>query len=277
MGRMAQATFCMAKVWCHPYDNKCRMIFERVTIMLMPGAEGHFWQGTRKEGVLLIHGFTGSPSELRELGEILVKKGYTVMGLRLAGHGTTPEDLEGVTYTDWQDQVVDAVNLLRETCDRVTLIGLSMGGLLALYAGAVCAVDRLVVLATPIYLFDWRVHFLWLADKLPYKAIPKRRRHVDAPARYDVAYRCMPIAGVHELKKLLSDVKHLWLPQVEAPILIIQSLADRTVRPESAQYIFDTVASEEKKLLWLPQSRHVLTLYEGRELLYQEIQKFLEE
>ena len=247
-----------------------------VTIMLMPGAEGYFWQGSRKDGVLLIHGFTGSPSELRELGEILAQDGFTVMGLRLAGHGTAPEDLAGVTCEDWQNQVVDAVNLLRETCDRVTIIGLSMGGLLALYAGACCAVDRLVVLAAPIYLFDWRIHFLWLADRLPYKAIPKRRRHIDAPARYDVAYPCMPIAGVHELKKLLSDVKHRWLPQVDQPILIIQSLADHTVRPESAQYICDTVASERKKLLWLPQSRHVLTLYEGRDLLYKEIQKFLE-
>ena len=245
--------------------------------MIMPGGEGYFWPGTKGKGVLLVHGFTGSPSELRELGEILARDGCTVLGLRLAGHGTTPDELEKVTYTQWQDQVQEGVNRLRQCCDTVTVIGLSMGGLLALYAGAACPVDRIVLLSTPIYLFDWRIHFLWLADKLPYKAIPKKRRQIDAPERYDVAYHCMPIKGVHELKQLLDDVKNCWVSQVEAPILIIQSLSDHTVRPESAQYIYDTVASREKKLLWVPEARHVLTLYTGREKLYEAIRSFLEE
>ena len=245
--------------------------------MVMPGGEGYFWPGTKRKGVLLVHGFTGSPSELRELGEILARDGYTVLGLRLAGHGTTPDDLEQVTYTQWQDQVQEGVNQLRQCCETVTVIGLSMGGLLALYAGAACPVDRLVLLSTPIYLFDWRIHFLWLADKLPYKAIPKKKRQIDAPERYDVAYHCMPIKGVHELKHLLDDVKTCWVSQIEVPILIIQSLSDHTVRPESAQYIYDAVASREKKLLWLPEARHVLTLYTGREKLYEAIRSFLEE
>lgn len=245
--------------------------------MLMPGGEGYFWPGTETEGILLVHGFTGSPAELRELGELLAKDGYTVLGLRLAGHGTSPEELEQVSYTQWQEQVQDAVNKLRQTCKTVTVIGLSMGGLLALYAGAACPVNRLVVLSTPIYLFDWRVHFLWLADRLPYKALPKKWRHVDAPERYDVAYHCMPIKGVHELKKLLVEVKNRWVSQVDVPILIIQSRADHTVRPESAQFIYDAVASRKKKLLWLPEARHVLTLYTGREKLYEAIRSFLEE
>lgn len=245
--------------------------------MVITGGEGYFWPGTKGKGVLLVHGFTGSPAELRELGELLAKDGYTVMGLRLLGHGTTPEDLEHVTSEQWQDQVQDAVNLLRQTCDRVTVIGLSMGGLLALYAGAACPVDRLVVLSTPIYLFDWRIHFLWLADQLTYKAIPKKRRQVDAPKRYDVAYHCLPIRGIHELKKLLEDVKSRWVSQVDVPILIIQSRTDHTVRPESAEFIYDAAASQEKKLLWIPEGRHVLTLYKGREKIYEAIRSFLEE
>lgn len=244
---------------------------------VIPGAEPYAWEGTNGQGVLLIHGFTGSPSELRELGEQLHAKGYTVEGILLAGHGTDPRDLLKAKAEQWLEQVGQAVERLRQSCDTVAVIGMSMGGLLTLYAGAELPVDKLVTLSTPIYLFDWRVHFLWLADRLPYWAIPKSPRSVDAPERYNVAYRCMPIAGVHQLVKILRLVKHREIPRVHQPILIIQSRTDHTVRPESAQYIADQVASECKKLLWVPEARHVMTLFTGRQAIYAAIEAFLEE
>lgn len=139
---------------------------------MLQGAEPYFWPGTRGKGVLLVHGFTGSPSELRELGEILHRKGYTVEGLLLKGHGTDPRDLLEVKAEQWEEQVRQGVAHLKETCAQVTVIGLSMGGLLALYAGAATSADKLVVISTPIYLYDWRVYFLWLADRLPYWPFP---------------------------------------------------------------------------------------------------------
>lgn len=244
---------------------------------IMPGAEPYAWQGTTGKGVLLIHGFTGSPSELRELGEQLHEKGYTVEGILLAGHGTDPRNLLCVKAEQWLEQVRQAVLGLRRRCHTVVVIGMSMGGLLALYAAAELPVDRVVTLSTPIYLYDWRVHFLWLADRLPYWAIPKSPRSIDAPERYNVAYRCMPIAGVHQLVKLLRLVKHREIPKVQQPILIIQSRTDHTVRPESAQYIADHVASAHKKLLWVPEARHVMTLFTGRQSVYAAIEAFLEE
>lgn len=244
---------------------------------IMSGAEPYAWQGTNGQGVLLIHGFTGSPSELRELGEQLHQKGYTVEGILLAGHGTNPRDLIGVKAETWLQQVREAVDRLRRCCKTVTVIGMSMGGLLTLYAGAETPVDKLVTLSTPIYLYDWRVHFLWLADQLPYWAIPKSPRCVDAPERYNVAYRCMPISAVHQLVRVLRLVKRRELPRVDQPILIIQSRTDHTVRPESAQYIADHVASRQKQLLWVPEARHVMTLFTGRQSIYAAIEAFLEE
>ncbi|WP_432643344.1 alpha/beta hydrolase [Acidaminococcus sp.] len=244
---------------------------------IMPGAEPYVWQGTNGKGVLLIHGFTGSPSELRELGEQLHRKGYTVEGILLAGHGTDPRNLLKVRAEEWLEQVRQAVLGLRRSCGTVMVIGMSMGGLLTLYAGAELPVDKLVVLSTPIYLYDWRVHFLWLADRLPYWAIPKSPRRIDAPECYNAAYRCMPIAGVHQLVKLLRLVKKQEIPKVRQPVLIIQSRTDHTVRPESAQYIADQVASEHKKLLWVPDARHVMTLFTGRQAIYAAIEAFLEE
>ena len=86
--------------------------------MVLPGAEPFFWRGENNKGVLLIHGFTGSPSELRELGEELHRKGYTVEGLLLAGHGTDPHDLLDVKAEQWEEQVHQGVDHLRETCTQ---------------------------------------------------------------------------------------------------------------------------------------------------------------
>ena len=242
-----------------------------------PGSRTVFLARDPGKRVLLVHGFTGSPSELRELGEILHRKGYTVEGLLLKGHGTDPRDLLEVKAEQWEEQVRQGVAHLKETCAQVTVIGLSMGGLLALYAGAATSADKLVLISTPIYLYDWRVYFLWLADRLPYWAIPKRPRTIDAPARYNVAYRCMPIKGVHQLVRLLQAVKRSWLPRVRQPLLIIQSRTDHTVRPESASYIEQHAASDRKQVLWVPQARHVMTLYKGRQAIYAAIEAFLEE
>jgi carboxylesterase len=243
---------------------------------MLTGAEPYHFSGTNGEGVLLIHGFTGSPSELRELGERLHKKGYTVEGILLKGHGTSPEDLEHVKAEDWLDQVREAVASLKKTCEKVTVIGLSMGGLLAIYAGAFCSVDRLILISTPIYLYDWRIHFLWMAMPVT-DALPKRRRHIDAPQKYDVAYRCMPLKSVDQLRRLLKAVRLHWLSRISAPTLIIQSYTDHTVRPESAAYLQDHIGSPVCQLVYLQEGKHVLTLYKERFTVYRLVDEFLEE
>ena len=134
---------------------------------MLQGAEPYRFPGTNDTAVLLIHGYTGSPSELRELGERLHYKGYTVQGLLLNGHGTNPEDLDGVTYEKWTQSVKSAASALKETYGKVVLVGMSMGGLLALDCASTVPVDGVIVISTPIYLFDWRSHFLWLADQFP--------------------------------------------------------------------------------------------------------------
>lgn len=245
--------------------------------MVMPGAESYYWEGNNQRAVLLVHGFTGTPAELRELGETLHQHGYTVYGLRLAGHGTDPRELTKVTYPEWLDQVREAVENLKHQCREVTVIGLSMGGLLAVYAGTLPQVDRLVLISTPIYLYDWRIHFLWLADRQKAWALPKHPREIDAPERYNVAYSCMPLFGIHQLEWLLLLCKGRWLRKVQVPLLIIQSRTDHTVRPESARYLYAHVSSRKKKLLWVPKARHVMTLYKGREKIYQSILHFLED
>ena len=99
--------------------------------MIMEGAEPFFLPGGSM-GVLLVHGFTGLPAELSMMGEYLQQRGCTVLGVRLAGHGTTVEDMSRMTAEDWLDSVRDGYALLRGSCERVVVAGHSMGGLLAL-------------------------------------------------------------------------------------------------------------------------------------------------
>ena len=99
--------------------------------MILPGAEPFFLPGGPK-GVLLIHGFTGLPAELLLMGQYLHKLGFTVLGVRLAGHGTTVEDMSHMTWEDWMDSVRDGYAVLSGFCESIDVIGHSMGGLFSL-------------------------------------------------------------------------------------------------------------------------------------------------
>ena len=104
---------------------------------IIPGAEPFFYP-SGEVGCLLIHGLTGTPFEMRELGEYLSAQGYTVSGPRLAGHGTTDwRDLANTKWQDWYQTVVDAYSDLAARCRQVYLVGLSAGGALALYHCAI--------------------------------------------------------------------------------------------------------------------------------------------
>ena len=246
--------------------------------MIISGAEPFLFHGSNKVGVLLVHGYSGSPAEVRELGEKLYKEErYTVLGVLLPGHGTDPHNLEHTTWEDWYLAVQAGVRQLQRDCDKVVVIGMSMGSLLTLKAAAEFNLDAIVVMSTPIYLYDWRVHFLWLAKRLSW-AMPKRGKRVtDADQRFNVAYDCLPLEGVKQTWNLITYCKRYVLKKVKAPCLIIQSKLDHTVRPLSARYIYKSIASKIKRIYYLENSRHVLTLYQEREPVMLEIIKFIKE
>ena len=100
---------------------------------IIPTTEPFFLQGdSSKPACLLIHGFTGTPKEMRWMGEYLNQHGYTCLGVRLAGHATQPEDMVRSRWADWTASVEDGYNLLSGLTDDIFLVGLSMGGILSL-------------------------------------------------------------------------------------------------------------------------------------------------
>ena len=247
--------------------------------MILKGAEPFYFPGN-DHGILLVHGFSGTPGEVRELGEKLhMEENYTVKGILLPGHGTDPHELEHTTWQQWEKAVEQGVLELMDRCSDITVVGMSMGSLLTLVAaanlGVNLAINRVVVMSTPVYLYDWRVHWLWLANRLSW-AIFKRKRTIDAPERYNVSYNCMPLKGVKECWDLINYCKDTIIPQVKCPCLIMQSKTEHTVRPISAEFIYKHLGSKVKKIAWF-RSKHVLTLYGQRGKVLTEIKKFIKE
>lgn len=123
--------------------------------------EPFYFSGNRI-GCLLIHGFSGSPSEMRILGERLAEFGWTVHGILLSGHGTTPEQMAKTRWEDWAKDAEAGVGELRKTCDTVIGVGLSMGGLLTLHLATLGLIDGIVTMNAPMVLADRRTRYIQL-------------------------------------------------------------------------------------------------------------------
>jgi carboxylesterase len=237
----------------------------------MRGAEPFLLPGGDR-GVLLIHGFTGAPAEMRLLGDYLHGLGYTVLGPRLAGHGTSPQDMARTDWRHWYADVEDGYHLLRGLCREVSVAGLSMGALLAFKLAAEHPVARIAAVSTPIFFFDRRLPFLPFY-RLFRRFEPQENHRLSVNERYDVAYGHMPLPSLASLLSLVRHVDGL-LPQVDRPALLIQSRSDRTVRPDSAPYIYSRLGSRDKQLVWLEKSGHVATLDVEHDQVFREIGAF---
>jgi len=223
-------------------------------------------------GCLLIHGFTGSPGEMRPLGEYLHHKGYTVKGVRLPGHGTNVEDLARTNWQSWYGEVVKGYRDLKEHCQKIFVIGLSMGGALALHLAANEKINGgIVSICAPIFLAKKKAYF---APFLQYFVKYSRKKSYANPNYESFWYDQYPISGTASLVRAIPGIKRQ-LGTITNPILIIQSTLDKTVTPASAQYIYDNVGSKIKKLYWLNNSGHIATLDTEREKVFRWTEEFI--
>jgi len=242
------------------------------SLHIMSGADPFLLKGGPR-GVLLIHGFTGTPAEMRLLGESLHEKGFTVLAVRLPGHGTDVRDMETTTWRHWYGAAIDGRQLLAGLCDEINVVGLSMGGLLALKLAAEYPVNRVAALSTPIFLTARRIPLLPLYRTFR-RFIPKKRRDYDIDPQYFVGYDSTPLACLASLLELIESVK-ADLPNVHCPSLLVQSRREHTVRPESATFIFERLGAITKELFWLEKSGHVITVDIERETVFAKVAGFL--
>jgi len=233
-----------------------------------------FYPGEKDTTILLIHGFTGSPAELRLLGNKLNQNGYTVYAPLLAGHGRTPEEMAKTDEIDWWNSVVEAYQWLQEKEDKkIIAIGLSMGGILALKLAYSKELYAVISMAAPIYVRDKRINWVrWLKYLKAYQVKKSKAEHIE---QYLASYDRTPLVCVESLHKLIAEVKQQ-LSKVAIPTLVLQGRKDETVIPESAEYIYNNVSSDFKQLIWYDKSTHIMTLDHEREKVFADILTFLD-
>lgn len=217
-------------------------------------------------GVLLIHGFTGSPSHMRMLGEILRDEGFTVKGIRLPGHATTIEDMARADWHQWLQAAEDGVEALKKECRFVSVAGLSMGGCLTLLmAERHPELTACAPISAPMGI---KVKGLPLAKlisvfmpRIMWRGGGDEEMHTQQPVLdpyYHMGYPGFPTAKGYDLHKLIIMSRN-GLASIHCPITIVQSHADETISEESADVILNGVSSADKRILWLDQVPHACT------------------
>ena len=246
---------------------------------ILPTAEPFFFAGG-PIGCVLVHGFTGTPKEMRLLGEFLNQQGHTVLGVRLAGHATKMEDMVRMRAQDWLASVEDGYHLLHTQCDHIFLIGLSMGGLLSLIQAARLPVDGVVAMSTP-YQFpvEWARRMPWLIKLVsPFvSTMEKGEENWFSPemGKDHVHYAKDPVRSGYEVFQLIKTMQQS-LPQIKVPALVIQSKDDQAVPPEHAETIYKSLGSSQKELVWVDHSCHVITRDGDTSRVFEPIARFIQ-
>jgi carboxylesterase len=238
------------------------------------------FKGTNKKAILLIHGFTDSPAKMLMIAEFLNKKGFTVKGILLKGHGTDIKNMDNATYQNWIHDAEKGYKELKKEYDYVSVIGFSMGAMLALYLGIKFDVNKIVAISPALvlknkktifapvfkYFMKYNLHQTF-AEEHPKEALGYKLDHY-------IEYSKIPIKGLCNLIKLEKHVKKD-LSKIICPIFIIQPLKDDVVDVNGAKIIYEKINSKNKKVLWLKKSRHTCQLGPERNLIHKEILKFL--
>src|SRR3954462_2577392 len=229
----------------------------------MLGAEPFAFPGSgpdARTGVLLVHGFTGTPMSIRPWGEHLAAEGFTVRCPLLPGHGTRWQDCNTSTHDQWTTAVSEAFDALAAECDRVFVAGLSMGGTLATRLAEGRPDDMAgLLLVTPAL----------LTQRLDAKLLPVIARltgswapiasDIKKPGVTELAYAKLPTRAMMQGRGLWAATR-ADLAKVPTPVIVFHSAEDHVVEPVNTKVLLDGVSSTDTTEVVLQDSYHVATL-----------------
>lgn len=233
--------------------------------------------GSTEIGVLVCHGFTGSPRSMRPWAQRLVKQGWTVRLPLLPGHGTTWQEANTTTWQDWYGCVDAAFVELRERCDQVFVVGLSMGGALTLrlaeqHGPAVAG----IVLVNPIVaMLQAQTRLLPVLSRVV-ASMPAIGNDIAMPGVQEGAYERTPLRAAASLRSFLRLVR-ADLPKVDQPVRLFHSAQDHVVEPENSAIILREINSTDVAEIVLADSYHVATLDYDAERIFAGSVEFIAE
>jgi carboxylesterase len=237
---------------------------ERSTAPLLAGAEPFSADGGRT-GVLVLHGFTGSPQSMRPWAQYLAGAGYTVRLPLLPGHGTSVADMARTSWTDWYGAASATFDELRQSCDEVFVMGLSMGATLALRLAELRPdVAGLVVVNASVVSQDRRLALLpVLKHVVP--SLPGIGSDIKRSGVTELAYDRVPLRALASLRKAWGEVRRD-LTRIDCPVLHYRSRTDHVVEPRSGELMRDGIRDVHEVVL--EESYHVATLDNDASIIF---------
>ena len=239
---------------------------------VIKGAEPFYFKGS-EIGILISHGFIGTPQSVRSLGEGLAQYGYSVIGPRLKGHGTHYNDLERCSHEEWFDSLERGYEVLRQQCTSIFVMGQSMGGTLALKLAHKYRDIRGIILINPALNVP---AYEYLTKETKTRFIDEGEPDIKAKDVYEITYQKVPIKAIRELQSLMEGI-HALLPSTHCPILGFKSAEDHVVPPENTDYIIENIGSNIKKKVVLQNSYHVASMDHDKEKIMKNCHHFVQQ
>lgn len=234
-------------------------------------------------GILLIHGLLASPAELRGYGHYLAEQGYTVLGVRIEGHGTSPYALRELSYQQWFQSVHKGFNILQAHCSRLFVTGFSTGAALALKLAAENSelISGVVAVSVPIKFVDssfMLVPLLHNTNKfVQWMSVFEGVKPFieNDPEHPEINYRNTPVRALYELRLLIQEVEE-HLPDITTPCLVLYADQDPVVSIDSAEIVLNGLGSKSKNLHIIHAERHGI-LMENSDNIWRVIDQFIEQ
>ncbi len=230
-------------------------------------------------GCLLVHGLTGSPPEMRPMGDYLFKRGLTVSGPRLAGHGTTPQDLARATWQDWYASVETAYIELEQGCGEVFVTGFSLGALLAVHLAVRRGVSGLILISPAFWVGDWRIHVTPLLRRV-IRFVPKDLSKENSDLADPEACKRFWSYDVHSTEAgyqtlMLQRVTRSELRRVLQPTLVVYAVRDQNIAPYSGPRTYEQLAAPDKEQLVLHKSGHGIVVDSESGFVFRQVHHWI--
>ncbi|KML44204.1 alpha/beta hydrolase [Cytobacillus firmus] len=225
-------------------------------------------------GCMCIHGFTGAPFEVEPLAEYLKEHtDWEISVPTLPGHGDELK-LKGIAYNKWIEHAEEELKRLISRCEKVYVIGFSMGGLIASYLTVHYPVDKLVLLSAAAYYVNPKQLFFDIKEMVR-DAFRGNLADNEMFVRYKRKISATPITATLQFRRLVASIRPI-LNQITVPTLIAQGESDGVVPPRSARYLYNNISSSAKKLIFIKDSKHLICHCGEGDRLFQEILGFLQ-
>ncbi|WP_175615843.1 alpha/beta hydrolase [Piscibacillus halophilus] len=227
------------------------------------------------QAVLLLHGFTGTTSDVRKLGRYLHKQGYTCHAPLYRGHGVGPDELTETGPVNWWQDALEGYRLLESKgYENIIVAGVSMGGVFALKMAVELPVKAVVSMCSPMHaksiedlsqrIYDYAKNFKMIEGK-----------NEDQIKEELLEFKQKPMPFLTDLQQFIIEVSGK-LDTITVPTFVIQGLKDDPLYIKSAKSIHDQAKTSHKQIRWYEHSGHIITMGEEREQVFKDVHQFIQ-